>query len=65
MVENRWYHVYELLAIIGDAEFIDWDDHLAIFQLARDIEKKSKKKSEEKKRLRSMSKIELSRYKQG
>ncbi len=55
MVENRWYYVDELLAIIGDAEFIDWDDHLAIFQLARDIEKKS----EEKKRLR------MSRYKQG
>ena len=47
--ENRFYYVDELLAIIADAEYVDMEDHLAIFKIARDVVEKSEKEKQRKK----------------
>jgi len=47
--EKDWYHLGELLAIIADAEYVDMEDHLAIFKIARDIVEKSEKEKQRKK----------------
>ena len=55
MFEDRYYHTWELLELIGDAEIVDMEDRLEIFKIARNILEKNEKEKERKRARRFRS----------